>query len=94
MPFVPWSRTTAAQAFGEALAKFLAPASNGLIGSDNAPFGQDQLDIPRAEAEHMVQPDGVTDDLGGKAVAVMRVGRRLHAVSLVVRRAGRQTRLT
>ena len=31
----------------------------------------------------MIQPDGLADDLGGKAMAVMRVGRWLHAVSLV-----------
>jgi hypothetical protein len=40
------------------------------------------LNVPQAEAEHMVQPDSVADDLGGKAVAVVRVGRGLHAASL------------
>jgi hypothetical protein len=45
------------------------------MGSDNASFGQKQLDIPQAEAEHVVQPDGVADDLGGEAMAVMRIGR-------------------
>jgi hypothetical protein len=30
-------------------------------------------DVERAEAEHMVQPDSMSDDLGGKAMAVVRV---------------------
>ncbi len=30
----------------------------------------------------MVQPDRMADDLGGKAVAVVGVGRGLHAASL------------
>jgi hypothetical protein len=36
----------------------------------------------------------MADDLGGKAMAVMRVGRGLHAVSLVGFQSGRQTHIT
>jgi hypothetical protein len=36
----------------------------------------------------------LADDLSWKAMAVMRVGRWLHAVSLVGLQSGRQTRLT
>ena len=37
----------------------------------------------RLEAEHVIQPDSMADDLGGKPMAVMRVGAaKLHAVSL------------
>ena len=32
---------------------------------------QEQLHIPQAEAEHVVQPDSVADDLGGESVAVV-----------------------
>jgi hypothetical protein len=60
------------------------------MGSDNASFGQKQLDIPQAEAEHVVQPDGVADDLGGKAMAVMRIGRWFHGASLAGHRSGGQ----
>ena len=51
MPLVTGPRTTAAQAFGKTLAKFLAPAPNCLIGYDDATLGQQQLNIPQAEAK-------------------------------------------
>ena len=31
----------------------------------------------------MVQPDSMSDDLGGKAMAIVRVGWRLHAITIV-----------
>jgi hypothetical protein len=40
VPLVPRPWPAAAQAVGEVLAEFLAPAPDGLIGDDNAPFGQ------------------------------------------------------
>ena len=46
VPFVPGPRTAAAQTAGKGLAEFLAPASNGLIGHDNATFSQKQFNIP------------------------------------------------
>jgi hypothetical protein len=63
------------------------------MGDDNATFGQEQLDIPQAEAEHMVQPDSMTDDLGGNAMAVVRVRWWLHTVTVARVRSRRQTRL-
>jgi hypothetical protein len=57
-------------------------ASQIIGGDDNATFSQQQLNIPQAEAEHVIQPDSVADDFGGKAMAVMWVGRGLHAASL------------
>ena len=64
-----------AQAVGKALAEFLAPATHRLIGDGNTTLSQEQLDISQAEAEHMGQPNGMTDDLSRKAVTIMRVGR-------------------
>jgi hypothetical protein len=46
VPFVSWPGTAAAQAAGKGLAELLAPAPDRLIGSDNASFSQEQLDIP------------------------------------------------
>jgi hypothetical protein len=91
---VTGTRTTAAQAVGQALAEFFTPASNGLVGDDNAPLGQNLLHIPQAEAEHVIEPDSMRDDLGGKAMAVVRVGWRLHAISLAGLQPDCQTRLT
>jgi hypothetical protein len=63
------------------------------MGDDNAMFSQEQLDIPQAEAEHMEQPDSMSDDLGGKAMAVVWVRRRFHTVTVARARSRRQTRL-
>ena len=93
VPLVPWSWSAASQAICEGLAKLLAPPTNGLIRDDNATFSQKQLDIPKADAEHVVQPDSVADDLGGKAVAVVRIGRGFHAASLSWSPIGRPDRL-
>ena len=49
---------------------------------DYSDIGQEQLNISQAEAEHMVQPNSMTDDLGGKAMAVVRVGLWLHAATV------------
>jgi hypothetical protein len=46
VPFVSWPRPAAAQTAGKGLAELLAPAPDRLIGSDNASFSQEQLDIP------------------------------------------------
>ena len=54
LPLVPRSWLSMAQAAGETLAEFLAPAPNGLVGNDNSAFSQKHLDIPQIEAEHMV----------------------------------------
>src|ERR1700676_2288556 len=91
--YISRSRATAAQAFGEALAEFLAPAPDGLIGDNNAPLGKEQLNVSQAEAENVVQPDIVRDDLGGEAMAVAWVGWRLHTGSLAGLQAACQTQL-
>ena len=39
------------------------------MANGDAPFGEDQLNIPEAQAEDVVEPDGVADDLGWEAVA-------------------------
>jgi hypothetical protein len=41
----------------------------------------------------VVQPDSVADDLGGKTMTVVRVGRGLHAASLAGLQRACQTRL-
>ena len=83
VPLVTGPRTAAAQSAREGLAELLAPTPNRLVGEDHAPFKQKQLNIPQAEAENVIQPNGMADNLGGKAMAVVRVG--LHAASLAGR---------
>ena len=93
IPLISRSPAAAARAFGETLAEFLAPTADGLIGDNNASLGQQEFNVSRAEAEDVVQPDGMRDDLGRKAMAVARVGRRLHAASRAGLQAACHTRL-
>ena len=91
VPLVPWPWSAASQAVGETRAEFLAPASHRLIGDDDATLSQYQRNIPQAEAEHVVQPDRVTDDLGGEPMAEVGGGLRLHAASLARLQTGDQS---
>ena len=50
---------------------------------DNATVSQKQLNISQADAEHIMQPDGKVNDLGGETTSVAWVERRLRATSLV-----------
>jgi hypothetical protein len=84
----PWS--AASQAARECLAELLAPLTNRLMGDNDATFSLQQLNISQAEAEHVIQPDRVADDLGRKAVAVVRIGGGfMPTVSLVSNRPTR-----
>jgi len=82
VPFVPRLWPSAAKTVGKTLPGLLAPAPNSLVGDHNAPLSQEQLDVAQAEAEHMVQPDSMADDLSGEAMAAVRVGWWFHAASL------------
>ena len=74
VPLVARSWPAASQAVGESSGELLAPAPHRFVGDDDATFSQDQLDITQTEAEHVVQPDSVADDLSRKPMTVMRVG--------------------
>ena len=54
VPLVPAPWPAVAQAAGKRLTELLAPALHGLIGDDDAPLGQKQLNVPQAEAEHVI----------------------------------------
>ena len=76
---------------GHSGAEFLAPAPHRLIGDGSTTLSQEQLS--QAEAEHMVQPDGLADDLGRKTTTVVRVGWWFHAATVDPCRSGHQKRL-
>ena len=46
--------------------EMIDPAPDGLIGDDNAAFGQQIFDVAEAEREAKIKPDRVLDDFGGK----------------------------
>jgi hypothetical protein len=64
------------------------------VSDQHTTFGQDQLDIAQAEAEHVVQPHGMADDLGWEAMAMIRTGLGCRPVSFAGLPSGRQLQLT
>ena len=64
-----WMRSSELSSIGKA--KFYRPAADGFIGNIDATLGQQILDIPKAQRKSEIQPDGILDDLGWKAVAVI-----------------------
>jgi hypothetical protein len=56
------------------LAELAAPLADGFVGDDD-PTGEQQLfDVPIAEAEAVIEPDAVADDLGRETMMFIRVG--------------------
>jgi hypothetical protein len=52
------------------------------MGHNDAALGQDQLDVAQAEAEYVVEPDGVADDLSGEPVTRIRDRVERHQINL------------
>ena len=67
---------------GEVGAELEAPLPDALVADRGAPFGEDQLNSPEAQAEDVVEPDGVADDLGWEAIARVGGGLRRHLASM------------
>jgi hypothetical protein len=59
-----------------------APAPDRLVGNHHTALGQHQLNIPEAEAERVVQPNGVADDFGREAVMVVRIRSAFHPATM------------
>jgi hypothetical protein len=52
------------------------------VRDGNAPLRHDQLHVPQAQAEHVIQPDRVADDLRREAVSRLGGGVCRHTVRL------------
>jgi hypothetical protein len=74
LPFVSWLGSPPTQAAGEALTERSAPTRDRVVAEEAATFGQELLHIPQAQAEHVIQPNRLADNLRGGAMAAMRVG--------------------
>ena len=61
--------TLSPQSAGIGWSKLPAPGSNGFVGHRDAALREKILDIAKAQGEPMVQPNGMADDFGQKAVA-------------------------
>jgi hypothetical protein len=93
VPLISRSWPATSQAVGETCSELLAPAPHRLVGDDNTSLSQDQLNIAQAETEHVVQPDGMADDLGGEPMTIVRIGWWVDAASLIRLHADRQGKL-
>src|SRR5882724_3063907 len=72
VPGVARSRPPAMQAPRVFGTKLVAPVADALPRHQDATLGQDEFDVPEAEAEQMIQPYGVADDLSLKAMAAIQ----------------------
>ena len=77
-PPIAESTLSALQPPGVVGAELRAPLPNGFIRHDNAPFGQQILDIPEAQTVSVVQPHGVADDVRRKAMPQVARSSRVH----------------
>src|SRR5207253_3758327 len=68
-PLVAPSRTAPTKLACQQRAELAAPEANGLVAHLDPAFGEQFLDIAVAEGEAVIQPDGITDDLGRESVA-------------------------
>gem|GEM_PF-6108627 len=86
----PGPRPAATKIVGEGGAELQAPSADALIRDDDAALGQQQFDIPEAQAEHVIEPYGVADEVCREPVAMVRVWRLLHDIILTQAVADRQ----
>lgn len=70
----------AAQALGDHRPEPCDPDADRLLGHPDAALGQQLLDVPHAEREPQIEPNGVLDDGLREAKAV--IGSRVHAARL------------
>jgi hypothetical protein len=72
MPFIaePTGRA-AADLIGESSPKFLCPQPDRLVRDNNPSSRQHVLDHPQAERKPEIQPNGVSNDFSGKAMAAI-----------------------
>jgi len=71
MPLVTSAHSSSTQPGGEGGAEFGAPLADSLVADDDAPLGEQILNVAEAEVEAEVQPYSMSDDLGREAVTSM-----------------------
>src|SRR5215217_3436159 len=71
-----------AELTGEVSPELQAPLSYALVADRDAPLGQEQFHLSEAQAEDVIQPDGVADDLGWEAVSGVGGGLAGHRGSM------------
>ena len=83
VPLVTHLWSIAADRVGKERAELSFPVPHRLVAGLNATIGEQFLDIAKAQAEAIIKPDGLADDLARKAVAFERIRARFrHAIVL------------
>jgi hypothetical protein len=82
VPGVARPRPPPAELAGEVGPEPEAPLPDALVGDADAPLGQDQLHVAQAQAEDVVEPYCMADDLGREAVAGVGGGLGRHPASI------------
>ena len=59
--------------------EFLTPLPDRLIGDDDAALGEKIFDIPETQAEAMISPHRIADDLGRETIPGVTNAVTLHA---------------
>src|SRR4051812_5307439 len=87
------ARTSASRPPKLAKAELEAPLPYALVSDRDAPPGQEQFNVPETQAEDVVQPGRVADDLGREAVSGISGGLGRHPASMPQRlRSGQRLR--
>ena len=63
-------------------AELPAPLSHGFVRHDDSPFGKQILNLPEAQTELIIDPDGVADDFRWKTMSEIARSASLHPASL------------
>ena len=71
MPFVAAGGSPLADLIGDCLAKLGRPLAHGLVSHTNPSCREHLLDHAKAQGKPEVEPNGMADDLGRKAIAVI-----------------------
>jgi hypothetical protein len=82
VPDVPQPSLSTLELLGVLGSKLLTPLPDGLIGDDDASLRQELLDVPETQAESVVKPHCVTNDLRGESVSVVAASIVIHPPSL------------
>ena len=90
----PGAWPPAPPSLGKRSAELAAPVADAFAGDHCGTLSQDQRDIARAQAEEVIQPYRVADDLNRGAMAAIQVWLRGHATNFTYPSSTRHSRLT
>jgi hypothetical protein len=82
VPHITEAALAPLQFSGRVRTELLTPEPNRFIRDDDSAFGEKVLDISEAQAESMVNPDGIADDFRRETMTVIARPIVLHGISV------------